>query len=285
MQRLVYGAQDGYRRFSLVERSLNLSKKSQIKHLIHCLNEITSHPVPEELIQEDIVDRAVKTIVLAKKISVKIHPGFAFGVGRCVEAIYGYKRLATIVDEIRLIQYDPTNPMHEEKLMAVWRNLMPDVPLEARITKQWQDIGFQGDDPYTDFRGMGLLGLENLLFFTREYAGTARHLLSHSQHPRYGYTLAVVSINISHMAWRLLMDGRAKSHFYNISRIYGYPSLEHFHQFYCYLLFEFDMYWMKTKPENLMQFNIVHEKFERAIIKCAEKENCHFKMNLSVENI
>ncbi len=32
-----------------------------------------------------------------------------------------------------------------------------------RITKQWQDIGFQGDDPGTDFRGMGMLGLHNLM--------------------------------------------------------------------------------------------------------------------------
>ena len=37
------------------------------------------------------------------------------------------------------------------------------VPLMTRKTKQWQNIGFQGDDPKTDFRGMGLLGLKNLL--------------------------------------------------------------------------------------------------------------------------
>ena len=32
-----------------------------------------------------------------------------------------------------------------------------------RVTKQWQDIGFQGEDPKTDFRGMGMLGLHNLM--------------------------------------------------------------------------------------------------------------------------
>ena len=36
---------------------------------------------------------------------------------------------------------------------------MPGTQLEARHTKQWQDIGFQGKDPATDFRGMGVLGL------------------------------------------------------------------------------------------------------------------------------
>ncbi len=42
--------------------------------------------------------------------------------------------------------------------------LYPSVELEDRITKQWQDIGFQGNDPATDFRGMGLLGLTCLQY-------------------------------------------------------------------------------------------------------------------------
>lgn len=137
----------------------------------------------------------------------------------------------------------------------------------------------------TDFRGMGILGLENLLYFSREYPGTARHLLSHSQHPTYGYTLAVVGINITHMAWRLLKSGIAKSHFYNLSKTHGYSTVEHFHQFYCYLLYEFDLFWMNAKPNNLMEFNNVQVKFEKAIVKVSERENCHFKMNLSVENV
>ena len=37
--------------------------------------------------------------------------------------------------------------------------MMPNTPLKERITKQWGDIGFQGKDPQTDFRGMGMLEL------------------------------------------------------------------------------------------------------------------------------
>ena len=46
----------------------------------------------------------------------------------------------------------------------LWRNLMVDCELTSRISKQWQDIGFQGNNPATDFRGMGLLGLQSLLY-------------------------------------------------------------------------------------------------------------------------
>lgn len=47
--------------------------------------------------------------------------------------------------------------------MQLWQNLQPDVKLTARIGRHWSDIGFQGDDPATDFRGMGLLGLTDLM--------------------------------------------------------------------------------------------------------------------------
>lgn len=271
-----------------MERSLNLSKKSQIKHLVYCLNDLTSHSLPESQIQTDIVTRAINTVLLAKKINPKYHPGFPKSFGRCVEAIYGYKRLLSIVEDLRVEQYDSENESHEQKLIALWTHLKPEVKLDSRITKQWQDIGFQGDDPATDFRGMGVLGLENLLYFAKEYPGTTHHLLSHSQHPKYGYTFAVVGINITHMAWRLLKDGHAKSHFYNMSRSIqqkGYPTIENFHQLYCYLFYEFDSFWMNAKPNNLMEFNMVQEKFERSIKKVTDRENCHFKMNLSVENV
>ena len=33
---------------------------------------------------------------------------------------------------------------------------------------EWVDIGFQGKDPATDFRGAGTLGLEQLLVITDE---------------------------------------------------------------------------------------------------------------------
>lgn len=39
----------------------------------------------------------------------------------------------------------------------LWNLMMRDTPLEERITKQWGDLGFQGKDPQTDFRGMGML--------------------------------------------------------------------------------------------------------------------------------
>jgi ELMO/CED-12 family len=116
---------------------------------VYCLNNdlLTSNVLPESQIQVEIVTRAVNTVLLAKRINPKYHPGFSKSFGRCVEAIYGYKRLISMVENLRLEQYDSENESHERRLMALWSNLKPDVMLDSRITKQWQDIGFQGDDP------------------------------------------------------------------------------------------------------------------------------------------
>lgn len=51
--------------------------------------------------------------------------------------------------------------------MKIWENLKPKEKLANRISDQWISIGFQADDPATDFRGAGLLGLENLYRFTQ----------------------------------------------------------------------------------------------------------------------
>ena len=38
-------------------------------------------------------------------------------------------------------------------------------PLEGLVSEAWKLLGFQGTDPSTDFRGMGLVGLQHLLYF------------------------------------------------------------------------------------------------------------------------
>lgn len=40
--------------------------------------------------------------------------------------------------------------------------------MTGRISDQWIDIGFQANDPATDFRGAGFLGLWNLVEFSRQ---------------------------------------------------------------------------------------------------------------------
>lgn len=130
---------------------------------------------------------------------------------------------------------------------------------------------------------MGLLGLENLVYFAAEFNGAARHVLSHSRHPQYGYTFAIVGINLTSMAFKLLQSGAAKTHFYNASR--KCPTIETFHKLYCYLFYEFDRYWMDCKPSSIMDFSFINRKFEANILKQLGEKKTQFRINLAVENV
>merc|ERR1711862_874059 len=138
---------------------------------------------------------------------------------------------------------------HEMLLLQLWTLLQPDTPLLMRVTKQWQSIGFQGEDPKTDFRGMGMLGLSNLVYFAKEFTSAARHILSHSHHPQFGYSFAIVGINLTHMAYKLLHDGALKPHMFNINP--HKPTIENFHHFYSYCSLNLTNSGWSVSPETL----------------------------------
>ena len=53
---------------------------------------------------------------------------------------------------------------HYNSMFEVWYGLRGKEDKLDKISKRWTEIGFQGTDPSTDFRGMGLLGLVNLQY-------------------------------------------------------------------------------------------------------------------------
>lgn len=77
-----------------------------------------------------------------------------------------YNSLSNQVESLRKTSFSYQNKLHCELILDLWNALKSDERLESDnklITKQWIDIGFQSSDPSTDFRGMGMLGLTNLV--------------------------------------------------------------------------------------------------------------------------
>ena len=95
--------------------------------------------------------------------------------------------------------FDPSNAEHEAQLMQLWDVVFPEQPIDARVSSQWSRLGFQGRDPATDFRGMGLLGLHNLLYYAQHYTAEVRSVLAQSRE----YPFASVGINLTSV---LLVD-------------------------------------------------------------------------------
>ncbi|EFN64556.1 ELMO domain-containing protein 2 [Camponotus floridanus] len=283
LQRICYGQPSGAPRAFAIEESLKQSRNANIRTLVAYLNDIADQRRITTKTERKILEDAIKTVLVTKNINPTAHPTFAKSFGKCVELIWGYRQLCVECEELRKTSYSPENPDHEQLLLKLWSLLMPYESLEARVTKQWQKIGFQGDDPKTDFRGMGILGLENLVYFAQEYPSTATHVLSHSNHPRYGYAFAIVGINLTSMALKLLRDGSAKTHIYNSSKTL--PMIRAFHQFYCYLFYQFDGFWIESKPSNMMEFSSIQEKFENSIRMALANPSTVFRINVAVDNI
>nr|CAD2142921.1 unnamed protein product [Meloidogyne enterolobii] len=201
-------------------------------------------------------------------------------LARSMRQIKGYQKLIQEVEERRLEIYCSKIEEHEKELLRLWALLKPDEPLTDRVSNQWQDIGFQGDDPATDFRGMGMLGLDQLVFFAQFDVENCRRVLSLSLHPVYGFPFAICGITITALCKELLFDDALKNHFYNVLE---QPPLkmDHFHQVYCCVFRLFGDYWDYEKPESVMQFNLVKRRF----VKLMEKYLNNYEANLIVAKI
>lgn len=283
LQRLCYGEVSGAPRTLAVERSLSLTRSASLRQLFSHLQAVCDEGRFSGKHSREFVRGAVETVLLVKRVNPRVHGRFVRSLTGCVEHVFGYRQLVADVESLRQTPFDSNNDEHEAKLRVLWDCLMPDEPLYDRLTKQWQEIGFQGDDPKTDFRGMGMLGLDNLLYFVEEHGGVATRVLLHSRHPQFGYAFAIVGINLTSMAWQMLRDGDAKTYVYNACK--GVPSMRIFHQFYSYLFYEFDRFWLECKPKDIMEFSNIRQRFEANVRQSLQDPSNVFRINVPVDTI
>lgn len=104
------------------------------------------------------------------------------------------------------VAYDSSIPEHQEALKALWKVAFPEEELRGLISEQWKEMGWQGKDPSTDFRGGGFISLENLLYFARNFPKSFQDLLRKQEGDRamWEYPFAVAGINITFMLIQML---------------------------------------------------------------------------------
>lgn len=143
LQRICYGDRVGAQRTCNIEKSLMLSRTRDVKEVVSFLDAVVRERrfIPAHF--SEILDPPINIILRVKKINPKLHDAFKPSFRQCLIQIWSYRQLVDEVEDLRCTQYDSNNPDHEAKLLRLWNLLMPDRPLEARITKDWQDIGFQ----------------------------------------------------------------------------------------------------------------------------------------------
>lgn len=219
--------------------------------------------------------------ILEESISdTERHHDLSKSLAKSMRQIRGYQKLCKQVEGLRLQQYNTRNEDHEKQLLRLWKLLKPNEELEDRKSDQWQSIGFQGDDPATDFRGMGLLGLQQLLFYAQFDVESCLRVFSLALHPAIGFPFAIAGISMSALCKELLQDELLKNHFYNAV---DQPPLtiDHFHQVYCRVYTLFADFWLWSEPESVMEFNEVRRRFAQMLDVYLEKADA----NLITANI
>jgi len=231
-------------------------------------------------------------------------------VSTLLSYLFSYNALAHELDCLRQTPFDSENADHEAELAKLWADLKPDQELSARICADWGDIGFQGDDPKTDFRGMGMLGLRNIAFFAGDasFGPSARRTLSRSHHPQFWYSWAIVGINLTSLCLEFLKRGLLKESIYaaaiassassstldspvsvnsssassSSSSTASSPCLpSHFHAIFCRVFIAFDEFWIQ-REKSVMEFNSVREEFRLAFLRQLRAGNL---ANEALENL
>ncbi|KAK9191106.1 hypothetical protein WN943_019717 [Citrus x changshan-huyou] len=158
------------------------------------------------------------------------------------------------------VPFDGSQVEHQDALKQLWRLAYPGRELPPLKSELWKEMGWQGTDPSTDFRGGGFISLENLIFFAKKYPDSFQRLLHKQDGTRaeWEYPFAVAGINISFMLIQMLdlQSGKPSSS----AGIRFLELLEKdemaFDNLYCVAFRMMDAQWL-AKRASYMEFNDV----------------------------
>lgn len=266
LQRICELGSTGPREMRIMENALYHSKFPEIRRLV---------------VAEDTKVKSALEIILRKK---RIFPdesnNFMEIMPHFLSKLLSYNKLVAKVNGIRSQAYNEENEGHEEMLEKLWKLLKPGTEIESRYTDQWGEIGFQGKNPATDFRGMGILTLKLLIFFLENATEDAQRVFGFSLHPRFGFPFAVAGINLTGAAFDLLQSGKLKAYFYESDTTFY--NLTHFQEIFVKLFCGFSQFYVSSEPESIMEFNVLLNKYKEIVGSRLERETKTNESNVDI---
>ncbi|XP_059657696.1 uncharacterized protein LOC132304152 [Cornus florida] len=158
------------------------------------------------------------------------------------------------------VYFDGSRVEHQEALRALWSATYPGKELHGLVSDQWKEMGWQGRDPSTDFRGAGFISLENLLFFAKTFSTSFQQLLKKQGGERalWEYPFAVAGVNITFMIMQMLDLDATKPRTF-VRGVFLQILSENewaFDLLYCVAFVVMDKQWLERNA-NYMEFNDV----------------------------
>lgn len=230
-----------------------------------------------ETLYSDLTNQLLDVILETKSISLSRKRKEYFR--DILSRIIMFRLSLLLAERLAATNYNPSSDKHTEKLINLWNNFVRvyqtsgvdgsfPKDLEYKIDSssimisgRWSHIGFQGEDPGTDFRGMGILGLIQLEYLSKKKDDITINLLKGSLDEKHGYPLAIVGINMTFNLLNLFRDGSMKHFYYDTKLASSGGSFEVFHDIYVELFIRFDSFWRECKPKNIFEFRDIMERF------------------------
>lgn len=115
-----------------------------------------------------------------------------------------------LVDQLCAVDAGPLVQLRRQLYRCVLVSEPPRTPEfpQGEQGTHWPKLGFQGKNPATDFRGLGLFGLQQLCYFSGTRVLTARSIVAQCELPKTGFQLALTSLAMSSFTLALLKEGR-----------------------------------------------------------------------------
>jgi ELMO domain-containing protein len=191
----------------------------------------------------------------------------------CLNSLKHVNDVIWVIEGMILQKVDMSNSQHSKLLEELWSNMRPGVRRDA--DRDWGEVGFQGKDPCTDFRGMGIFGLKQLVALSKEEYAIS--MLEDADHPRRFYPFACTGINISSFIVDLLRGRHLHLHLLRTlektavtASVNGTELLDAgcaaVNRVYCEVFKLFSETWQERDPPNVMHFKDIFAEVQ-AVIK------------------
>lgn len=224
----------------------------------------------------------VKSIVHAKKWGKDAHPIMIANISHCVHSLRVVTLIHAKLIELSQTPFDKKNEEHVQLLNRFWDNMKPNKTRSGGlVTAEWGEVGFQGTDPSSDFRGMGLLGLIQLTYFSTHRTNAAIEVLRESNHQRRYFPFAATGINMTSFVMELITETRCHKILFDHLELNSLNDLstasygpetsnetvdnacDVIHGLYCRVYEDFVELWVRRDPRDIMSFGAIFNEIKQ----------------------
>lgn len=164
-------------------------------------------------LQPFVLDQAESSIVAKLRLFKQREGKVALysNLRLCLRSLNSIHRVAHDLAQLKDSAFSYDQPEHVHLLDRLWFAAFPNKVnfFEDFSERDWGDLGFQKhNDPASDFRGLGLLGLRQLVYFFEHHAAQARAILKQSAREDKYFPFAATALSIGAFTVSLLREAR-----------------------------------------------------------------------------